>query len=502
MNSLQNNSDWLSRSQAWVVTLVIALAVFVNLPNEARAGNLFSKKGQGGSQAETTGAKKKPFKALFASRKNPKPVPAVPAVPVPQLKALTGKPSPGLVPAVNASPFTGALQQIQKTNPDQIRIFVLGDSQSLISFGPEFQKKLVDAGYEVIFHGVKNGTPYFWEGNWPSPVLTRTYSRAALPEDCGQFKEVAMRPRSVKEYVEFFDPDIFIFQAGTNFEVDLAVENVTAISQMIRESTEAAAAKGAKVLWIGPPDARDDVKPVDFQERATSTLRSALEELSEKQGYSCFFDSRPVCPISNDTAGDGEHPTHDNGLAWAGEAAGWIHESISRLNCDGNLRPIGALQISPLPKFFTQQDGGNAESSAKAFEVELELVAKSDPGDIRTLPYTDAFSVYQYRLRNAEKILPDLVGMNLIEPSSSNAGGDAEAPVIYVLHWAVHNSGKGPSATRINSRKVGETYAMKLVPLAGHPLEKALGTMVQFNGFDDFMAPIFLSTSFLEERSF
>lgn len=484
--------------RAGVFSLSIAFAAVATLPRDAPAGNLFSKNGSGG-QSGKTGAKKAPFKGLFSSRKNLRAVPVVPESPV---TPPSDNPSRKLAPVVTATSFSGPLQQVQKTNPDQVRVFILGDSQSLTSFGPELQKKLTENGYEVLFHGVKNGTPYFWEGKWPSPVLTRIYTRAAMPEECGQFKEVAMTPRSVREYVESFDPDIFVFQAGTNFEVDLAGENVTKISGMISESAEAAAAKGARVLWIGPPDARDDVKSVEFQERSTATLRAALADMSEKQGYTCFLDSRPVCLITSDSGGDGEHPTHQGGLVWAGEAARWVHDSISRLSCDGNLRPIRAVQLSPLPQSFSQQAAGDAESSAKAFAVELQLVAKSDPGDIKTLPYTDAFSVYQYRLKNAEDILPELAGKGLILPASSTPGEATEAPTIYVLHWAVHNNGAGPRATGITSRKVGETYAMKLIPLAEHPLEKALGTMVQFNDFDDFMAPVFLTTNFLEERAF
>lgn len=489
MNLQQRSSGCLLVTRASFTYLAIILMTVAAPPNVGAAGNLFGKKSAGGQSG-----KKTPSRPLFFSKKTPKNVPTpLVAIPVPSVRSS---------PPVNARLFAGPLPQVQKTNPDQIRVFVLGDSQSITSFGPELQKKLAEAGYEVLFHGVKNGTPYFWGGNWPSPVLTRTYSRIASPEESGHFEEVAMKPRSIREYVESFDPDVFVFQAGTNFEVDLAVDNPTEISNMLREYTQAAAAKGARVLWIGPPDARDDVKTVAFQDKATATLRGALADVSEKQGYDCFFNSRPVCPITNDTGGDGEHPTEKCGLEWAGAAARWVHDSVSLLNCDGNLRSIGALQLSPLPKSFTQQDSEGAGSLAKAFTVDLQLVAKSNPGDIKTLPYTDAFSVYQYKLQNAAEALPKLADVGLTVPSDITANVPVEPPTIYVLHWAVHNSGSGPRATHIASRKVGETFAMKLVPLAAHPLEKALGTMVQFNDFDDFMAPVFLATNFLEERAY
>ena len=479
-------------ARANFISLSVFLACLVTLPNESAAG-LFGKKGSSASQPR----KKTPLKSLFSSKKNLKTVPIAPT------SVFGARSSSRSAPVVNARLYSEPLEQVQKSNPAQIRVFVLGDSQSITSFGPALQTRLVEAGYEVLLHGVKNGTPYFWGGNWPSPVLTRIYSRAAIPEECGRFDEVAMKPHSISEYVESFNPDVFVFQAGTNFEVDLAVDNPTEMAKLLREYTSAAAAKGARVLWIGPPDARDDVKTVAFQDKASATLRSVMDDISEEQGYESFFDSRPVCPISNDTGGDGEHPTEEGGVAWAGKAARWVHQSISHLNCDGNLRSIGALTfpLSPLPQSLSQQNSGEVESSAAAFTVELKLIAKSNPGDIKTLPYTDAFSVYQYRLQNAGEALPKLSAVGLTVPADANAGGPVESPAIYVLHWAVHNSGAGPRATRIATRKVGETYAMKLIPLSAHPLEKALGTMVQFNDFDDFMAPVFVATNFLEERA-
>ena len=390
------------------------------------------------------------------------------------------------------------LTPIKKRDPNQIRIFILGDSQSQTSFGPEFQKQLVEAGYEVLYHGVKNGTPYFWGGKWRSPVLTRLYTPASSPGEGGRFKDVSMRPRSVSNYVTAYDPDIFIFQAGTNFENILAQEGVAEISQLIHEYTQIAASRGARVFWIGPPDARDNVRSVKKQDKASATLRSALTDPSELPDYSCFFDSRPVCPMANDSGGDGEHPNHKRGLAWAEAAAEWVKRSISHLRCDGKLRRIGEPDVPSSLRFLTQEGFDETTITARAITMELRLVAKSDPGDIRTFPYTDAFSVYRYTLQNAAEVLPRLEDIGL----ESSPGSSGESRTIYVLHWAVHNNGNGPRVTRIASRKVGGIYDMQLIPLAGHPLKDALGTMTQFNDFDDLLAPIFVSTSFLEERAF
>jgi hypothetical protein len=71
-----------------------------------------------------------------------------------------------------------------------------------------------------------------------------------------------------------------------------------------------------------------------------------------------------------------------------------------------------------------------------------------------------------------------------------------------VLHWAAHNDGNGPRATKVSSRQIGESYSMRLCLLSEHPLNEPLKTMTQFNDFDDFLAPVFVASNFLEERSF
>jgi hypothetical protein len=43
---------------------------------------------------------------------------------------------------------------------------------------------------------------------------------------------------------------------------------------------------------------------------------------------------------------------------------------------------------------------------------------------------------------------------------------------------------------------------MRISPLSEHPLNGPLGTMTQFNDFDDFLAPIFVASNLLEERAY
>ena len=71
---------------------------------------------------------------------------------------------------------------------------------------------------------------------------------------------------------------------------------------------------------------------------------------------------------------------------------------------------------------------------------------------------------------------------------------------VYVLHWTVHNPGKGPKSTKVAKREIDTRTTMELAAMEDHPLGAALGTMPQFNQFDDFLAPIFVSKDIMLER--
>ncbi len=476
-------------SIAALPVFAIASLLSFTLPAGADAG-WFSKKNKDKPRKESVEKpppkpKKKPMQAIFAPKRQ-EPVRAEPVTP--------GSRTEAWVSPANYRPDTPSLPGATAgRRPGQTRVFVLGDSQGLLPFGPALQRALVEADCEVLFHAVKNGTPYFWQGRWPSPVLTRVYETAATPEQCDRWKEVSMRPRSIADYVAGYDPDVFIFQAGTNFEEDLAGDYTAGIVGHIGEGLRQATAHGARVLWIGPPDARDDVRSAEFQDRAVATLRTALDSVSEAQGGDCFLDSRPLCPIPNDAPGDGEHPSNATGTAWGTAAGAWAVATIAHWRKEGSLRPTATSSEGTTVRLFTQRLEDRPAAAIPAFSAELELVAKSDPGDIATLPYTDAFSVFRYRVKNTAELQPRLAKFGVLPDD----GGD---PVIQVLHWAVHNDGSGPRATRVASREIGETCAMSLCPLSEHPLGEPLGTMTRFDDFNDFLAPVFVASDLLAER--
>lgn len=388
----------------------------------------------------------------------------------------------------------------EKKGGGKTRVFVLGDSQSLFPFAEELQRSLVSAGYEVAYEAVKNGTPYFWQGKWPSPILTRIYQPASSLEECGRWQDTSQVPRSISDYVSSYNPEVFIFQAGTNFEEDLAGSYPQGVVKLIQNSLDQAMAGGARVLWIGPPDARDDVRSPEAQDRSVATLRSALAKVSSAQNGLCFLDSRPLCPMPNDASGDGEHSSFSAGRQWGIEAGAWAVDAISQWRKSGLLQSTpsttppqksgGALQL------FTAKLKEKKASNKHALTLQLELMAKSDPGDVSTISYTDAFSIYRYRVLGPANQLTRLEELGVARPK------DGQGPIIQVLHWTTHNDGFGPRMTRIGNSRIGDTSKMTLIPIDSHPLGEALGTMPRFDDFNDFLAPIFVARDLLSERVF
>lgn len=467
----------LRRSAMSVAMLALLAMLPAFQPAEVSAG-WFSKKKErkAAREAESPPPPPKPKKR--------QPIPATPA------------PNPATPSILRALPVTAPANYAPsppRSGASPLRVFVLGDSQSLLPFGLEFQRTLAGVGCEVLFHAVKNGTPYYWQGQWSSPVLTRLYEPAASLEQCGRWTEVPMRPLSIAEYIAAYDPEVFVFQAGTNFEDDLASSHPNLV-KLLRQGLDHATARGARVLWIGPPDARDDKRSVEAQDRATAVLRAALADVSAAQGFDSFFDSRPVCPIPNDATGDGEHPADPDGAAWGAAAGTWVANAIAQWRNTNTLRPADSVPATSVAPPFTQRPEPSPASTAEPLHVELELLAKSDPGDIATLPYTDAFSVFRYRVRNAAAIQDRLSRLGV--PPALDGGG----PIVQVLHWSVHNNGTGPRATRVATRPVGGTFAMSLLPLSEHPLGEAVGTMARFDDFDDFLAPVFAAADLPAER--
>ncbi len=489
---------WMTRVLAVVVLL---FSLHLSHPLYAQSKLFGNKKEASSSSAE----KKKPSKGLF-SRLREKRM---------ERKAASIDPLPESPAGPSYSSFHGPLSTAERKNPDQVRVLILGDSQGQTAFGPELRKLLLDDGYEVIFHAVKNGTPYFWEGKWRSPVLTRLYHQETEPDSGNSWRNYSMTPRSISEYVKTYNPDVFVFQAGTNFEKDLAQQNNDYICNLISKSVESAGREGAKILWIGPPDARDNVKSPERQKRASNTLRGLLENVSEKQGYSSFFESLEVCPMSNSVGGDGEHPTVRKAIEWAKLTANWIDQSIINFECDGAHHsdeysaPIdsspdetGNSKLRP----SANDDNMDLLSSVpieKRFSMDLKLVTKSELKDVKTLEYTDAFAVYKYELCNYREVETQLAPLELTTSSVAVEGGtEREIQTVYVLHWAVHNKGDGPALTRVTTRKSGESFKMDLTPLKEHPLKHTIGTIYQFNEFDDFLAPVFVSIDLYGERTF
>lgn len=475
----------------------------------------------GGKKRASREAEGKSERAGLFSRKRyeitPTPLPA-PAPSAPLLLAIpvVARPPLELAPSLSGSSSSPTpLATITRSDQRQIRIFVLGDSQCHTEFGPELQKALLEGGYEVLIHGFKNGTVYFWKGGWKSPVLTQIFEPAASLEASGRFQLVSMVPPPIRDYVAAYDPDIFLIQGGTNFEQDLADESNTIVAEHVHNCLLDATASGAKVLWIGPPDARDDIKTAEFQERSYATIRRVTDPFADQQQGFCLYDSRPVAPMANDAPGDGEHHGPTAARAWARSSAEWVQGAITtfakdpaflnRVPRQGSGPAFHAASPSDaLSSISSQAVPTNPLTSSdevsipeRVMTMELRLSAKSLLADPATMEYTDFFSVFRYELENPEAVLPLYPELKL----SQSGVGDEAVYHVYVFHWTAHHDGKRPDHTTVSRRPIGSTVTIDLVPLREHPLANALGNMPQQNDFDfdDFGAPIFVTPNLLAE---
>jgi hypothetical protein len=496
-----------------IFALLLALACCALIPDvEGAGGKKRSARDAGGNSQRGGLFSRKRYEITPTPAPASSNIPSAPlllAIPLVARPALEGPPMlPGATSASSPGPHISGHQR-------QLRVFVLGDSQCHTEFGPELQKALLEGGYEVLIHGFKNGTVYFWKGGWTSPVLTQVFEPARTPEESGHFQRVSMVPPSIRDYVAAYDPDVFLIQGGTNFEQDLAAEPNTYVLEQVHQCLLDATAMGAKILWIGPPDARDDVKTPDFQARSYAAIHQVTEPFAAQQEGFCLYDSRPSAPMANDAPGDGEHHGPSAARAWARDASGWIHGAIATFSRDsaflnrvpreGSGPAMHKVALSESPSITPGHaipgnplaSGDDVSIPERVMTMELRLSAKSLLADPQTMEYTDFFSVFRYELENPDAVLPLYPELKL----SQSGSGDEAVHHVYVFHWTAHHDGIRPDLTVVAGRPIGSTVTMDLVPLREHPLAHALGNMPQQNDFDfdDFGAPIFVTPNLIAE---
>lgn len=458
---------------------------------------LLSSHSPANGQNRNSGQKGGLFKKIFGTNNDRKPA-SRSTQPATTRSTSTPKPKPK-----PSKPKYSSLDSLPSA-PERIegkqRILVLTDSQGFTEFGPNMLKILNDAGYQVIMHAVKNGGAYFWTGMWKSPVLTRIYEPSG-----GKYRHVSMRPRTIDEYVAKYDPDIFIIQGGTNIDGDLIKGD--SVDRLVTRCARNAAAKKALVLWIGMPDAQDNVKSPSFQKQASEQLGAALSEISEAQGFNSYFDSLASSLMPNSPKiGDGEHPGPIVASGWAAEAGKWVLANIK-----GFSRTSGSSRALMTDSGATREEtDGDINPTASSYDalmtdfvaedhpsVQLRLVAKSGHAKAEEMSYTDSFSVYKYEVLNATEVIEEFPEYRFVK--SVEEPGKHFA---YLKHWTFHrNDEKESPLTPLAALESGTTLSVRLLPEEDHPLHSVLGTMNVVNDFDDYEARIFVSTNLLKERS-
>lgn len=170
------------------------------------------------------------------------------------------------------------------------RVLVIGDSQSVGSFGSILARLFAANGHQVRYSARKSATPRFFlqSGHWSPGSFERTlsgYERVGGP--------TSFTPRFA-DLAAAVNPDLVVVQLGGNL---LRLTRAHAESEII-EMTEALRAEGRPCAWIGPPQG---------WARNQARLSETYDDLALHLAGTCLLvDSRPLAEFPS-SVGDGIH---------------------------------------------------------------------------------------------------------------------------------------------------------------------------------------------------
>jgi hypothetical protein len=272
--------------------------------------------------------------------------------PVPKAKSLLADPDKlfnsgaGKV-AINPLPnlnFSGMNSSGTGLINENSRVLHIGDSHTVGIYGHKMDELMRSTGAKVFTLASSGSSPSSWINGFvthsgfyyhdetgndktPSDWVKMT---PAIAEKLKNNKikdwQVPVKTPDLKDMINKFHPNVIVFSLGANlagYAKDIeALEdkyntetNPVQIKQLaksisdkknyisndVRKVCEIAKSTGAKIVWIGPPDGRSDVKPPRVQEELYEDLRKVAAE------YGSFIDSRPFTDIPDGVGGDGVH---------------------------------------------------------------------------------------------------------------------------------------------------------------------------------------------------
>lgn len=207
-----------------------------------------------------------------------------------------------------------------KTINANTRVLHIGDSHTAGIYGKVMDKLFRETGAKVETFGSAGSSPSWWFTG--KETKSGFYSKDENNNvDSNPNWKTPHKTPIFKDLVSNFKPNVIVISLGANL---IKGDNET-IEKEVKRLCEAAKESGAKIIWVGPPDGRESVKPTSEQKRLYEQIEKVVKE------YGSFIDSRPYTeyPIKG---GDGVHYGGEFGSIIANEWANKVFNDIQNLN--------------------------------------------------------------------------------------------------------------------------------------------------------------------------
>ena len=231
-----------------------------------------------------------------------------------------GLPKPAAAPALildtDVPALAPAAATARPTIGPGVRVLHIGDSHTVGVYGSTIDELMRQTGATVSTYGVAGSSPSWW---WNGTVTRCGYS---AKDASGKIDRPAdwRTPRKTPDFQKLIAetrPDVIVISLGAN----LIGASESQIKSQCQKLCEMARASGAKIIWVGPPDGREDRKSTARQSRLYKELEKAVTP------YATFVDSRPSTEYP-ETGGDGIHYGGPEGTR---RAKAWAHKVLDEI---------------------------------------------------------------------------------------------------------------------------------------------------------------------------
>lgn len=410
-------------------------------------------------------------------------------------------------------------------------VLFLGDSFSMGAFGRSLDEHLRKDGLKVYTYAAGGASPYYWLSSY-EPIPSSIGFWKKTPTTDQRLGYIRAVPK-IEPLMDACKPDYVVVQTGVNLYATLRskrrpkAENVAEVRSLIDDMCKAIDTRGARSYWVLPPRSHEDRYPSSLQQELSEIMTSVVKNYNggvfESRNFTQFTDPYP--------ATDGIHYGPKESTVWALKTAGDFRSfsKIKRtlLATSGVPRakpvivptasdaPLGGKGSEPVayqstkpqspkpvaveklvieladakpadaPAQKTKADDADAKTKVAAadmppetksdaegdrqapadapvkqvgsqgefepdpqaeYDLVLKLVAKSEVKDLSSVTYSNALGVFEYEV-------------------TEDVRGSYPFKKIRIAHGIVLNR----KPTRANSRKVGDSIALVVVPLARYP---------------------------------